>query len=55
MPTATAMPVKLSEDAVEMLRADLENERVTISNYRERVKQCEALGSSPWPSTSARS
>ena len=43
MPTATAPPVKLSEDAVEMLRADLENERVTINNYRERVKQCEAL------------
>ena len=30
-------------DAVEMLRADLENERVTINSYRERVKQCEAL------------
>ena len=43
MPTATAGPVKLSEDAVEMLRADLENERDTINNYRERVKQCEAL------------
>jgi bacterioferritin len=43
MPTATAAPVKLSEDAVEMLRADLENERVTINSYRERVKQCEAL------------
>ena len=27
-----------------MLRADLENEAETIRNYRERVKQCEALG-----------
>ena len=26
-----------------MLRADLENENVTIRNYRERVRQCEAL------------
>lgn len=43
MPTATAEPVKLTEDPVEMLRADLENERVTINAYRERVKQCEAL------------
>ena len=27
-----------------MLRFDLDNENVTIRNYRERVKQCEALG-----------
>jgi len=26
-----------------MLRADLEKETVTIRNYLERVKQCEAL------------
>ena len=43
MPTATALPVKLSEKAEEMLRADLENENETIRNYRTRVKQCEAL------------
>ena len=43
MPTATALPVKLSEDPVEMLRADLENENATIKAYRERVKQAEAL------------
>ena len=43
MPTATALPVKLSEDPVEMLRADLENENATIRAYRERVKQAEAL------------
>jgi bacterioferritin len=44
MPTATALPVTLSEDPVEMLRADLENENDTIRAYRERVKECEALG-----------
>jgi bacterioferritin len=27
-----------------MLRFDLENENVTIRNYRERIRQCEALG-----------
>src|SRR5262249_2844235 len=44
MPTAAALPVKLSEKAEEMLRADLENESNTIRAYRERVKQCESLG-----------
>jgi len=43
MPTNTAKPVTLSEDAETMLRADLENENETIRNYRDRVKQCEAL------------
>ena len=43
MPTATALPVKLSEKAEEMLRADLDNENETVRTYRERVKQCEAL------------
>jgi bacterioferritin len=44
MPNATAKPVKLSDDAKEMLRADLENERVTIANYRTRVRQADAMG-----------
>lgn len=44
MPTATPKPVKTSDKAREMLRADLENENETIRNYRERVRQCEALG-----------
>src|SRR5690349_14682194 len=44
MPTSTPQPVKLSEKAEEMLRADLENENNTIRAYRERVRQCEALG-----------
>jgi bacterioferritin len=43
MPTATPLPVKLSEDATVMLRADLENENNTVRAYRERVRQCEAL------------
>src|SRR3954454_9449747 len=42
-PTATPKPLKLSEDAREMLRFDLENESETIRQYRRRVKQCEAL------------
>ena len=43
MPTDTPQPVKLSDKAEEMLRADLENESDTIRAYRERVRQCEAL------------
>jgi bacterioferritin len=43
-PTVKALPVKETEDAVEMLRADLENENNTVRNYRERVTQCEKLG-----------
>ena len=43
MPTATAKPVVLSDKAEVMLRADLDNENDTIRNYRERLKQCEAL------------
>ena len=43
MPTVKPLPVKQSEDAREMLRADLENETATIRAYRERVSQCEAL------------
>ena len=44
MPSVTAKPVKTSEKARDMLRFDLENENETIRNYRERVRQCEALG-----------
>jgi bacterioferritin len=43
MPTATAKPVKLNDEAEVMLRADLDNENETVRNYRERLKQCEAL------------
>ena len=44
MPSVTPKPVRTSEDAREMLRYDLNNENGTIRNYRERVRQCEALG-----------
>ena len=43
MPTATAKPVKLSDDPKVMLRADLDNENDTVRNYRERLRQCEEL------------
>jgi bacterioferritin len=44
MPTVTPKPVRTSEDAATMLQFDLDNENETIRNYRERVRQCEALG-----------
>ena len=44
MPTSTPLAVPLFEDAEKMLRADLENENNTIRGYRERVRQCEAMG-----------
>ena len=43
MPSVTPKPVKTSEKAEDMLRFDLENERVTIANYRRRVRQCDEL------------
>ena len=43
-PTTKPQAVKVTDDAREMLRADLENENRTIRAYRERVRQCEALG-----------
>jgi bacterioferritin len=44
MPTVTSKPVRTSEDPKQMLHFDLENENETIRNYRERIRQCEALG-----------
>ena len=44
MPAVQAKPVKSTNDPVEMLRADLENERVTVGRYRERIQQAEAMG-----------
>ena len=44
MPTVAPRPVRTSAKAEEMLRFDLDNENETIRNYRERVRQCEALG-----------
>lgn len=43
MPTVKPLEVKTSKKAEDMLRFDLENERVTIRNYRRRMKQAEEL------------
>jgi bacterioferritin len=44
MPVVTPKPVLTSKDPKEMLRHDLDNENETVRNYRDRVRQCEALG-----------
>jgi len=44
MPTVTPKPVRTSKNAKDMLRFDLDNENETIRNYRDRVRQYEALG-----------
>ncbi len=43
-PVAKPKAVKISSDAKEMLRFDLDNERTTIAAYRERIMQAEAMG-----------
>ena len=43
-PTVVPNKVKTSSKAKDMLRFDLENETNTIRAYRDRVRQCEALG-----------
>jgi bacterioferritin len=42
-PTVKPEPVVSSDDAKTMLKADLNNENITVKNYRERIDQCEAL------------
>ncbi len=44
MPLAVAKPVQTSSEVTDMLRFDLENKTETITRYRKRVRQCEALG-----------
>ena len=44
MPSVTPKPVKTSEKARDMLSFDLDNENETIRNYRDRIRQCEAIG-----------
>jgi bacterioferritin len=44
MPVGQPKAVKLTENNKEMLQADLNNETETIRNYRNRVRQCEAVG-----------
>ncbi|MEO5958367.1 MAG: ferritin-like domain-containing protein [Opitutaceae bacterium] len=43
-PVVTPKVVKMSDKPEDMLRFDLENERVTILGYRERIRQAEAMG-----------
>lgn len=44
IPVTVPLEVKMSKEPEEMLRFDLENERVTIVNYRRRIRQAEAMG-----------
>jgi len=44
MPSVTPLPVRTSKNPKDMLRFDLNSENETIRNYRDRVRQCEALG-----------
>jgi bacterioferritin len=43
-PVTVPRKVKVSDKAEDMLRFDLENEHETIVNYRERIRQAEAMG-----------
>src|SRR5450755_118421 len=43
MPSVTPKPVKTSDKTDDMLKFDLDNETVTICNYRRRVKQADEL------------
>ena len=43
-PSVTARPVKMSDKPEDLLRFDLENERDTVAQYRQRIRQAEALG-----------
>ena len=44
MPVVTPKPVRTSRKPKDMLRYDLDNENETIRNYRDCIRQCEALG-----------
>jgi bacterioferritin len=44
MPAVVPKPVRTSKNPKDMLRYDLDNENETIRNYRDRIRQCEALG-----------
>jgi bacterioferritin len=43
-PTNKPKDVKVSGKPKEMLRFDLENERQTLINYRQRIRQADAMG-----------
>ena len=44
MPGVVSKPVQISGGATEILQADLENERDTVAQYRQRIRQAEAMG-----------
>ena len=44
VPVVAPKAVKMSSKAEHLLAYDLENERVTILNYRRRVRQADAMG-----------
>jgi len=44
MPAVEPKEVKTSDDPKKMLQFDLENERITIQNYRDRIRQADAMG-----------
>src|SRR6478609_1881795 len=41
-PTVTPKAVRMSEHGEDLLRFDLDNERETVANYRQRIRQAEA-------------
>ncbi len=43
-PTNKPKEVKVSDQAEDMLKFDLENERQTLINYRQRIHQADAMG-----------
>lgn|SRR5690348_14481966 len=43
-PTNEPKEVKISDKPRDMLKFDLENERQTIMNYRERIRQADQMG-----------
>jgi bacterioferritin len=43
-PDVRPKQVKQTDDPKAMLQADLENERTTIQNYRDRIQQADAMG-----------
>jgi bacterioferritin len=43
-PTNKPVLVKVSDKPKDMLRFDLENERQTLMNYRQRIRQADAMG-----------
>ena len=44
MPEVWPKEVKTSSDAKQMLQFDLESERETLANYRQRIQQAELMG-----------